>query len=49
MQAFGIQIEHVEIYSLEQGNVDIEMTIPDCHGHGECEKLNCTNAFRYIR
>ena len=39
MQEFGIQIEQVEIYSLEQGNVDIDMTIPDCQGHGECEKL----------
>ena len=26
IQAFGIHIEHVEIYSLEQGNVDIEMS-----------------------
>ncbi|MED3561337.1 stage II sporulation protein E, partial [Bacillus xiapuensis] len=39
LQEFGIQIEQVEIYSLEQGNVDIEMTIPFFHGHGECEKL----------
>ncbi|MDQ0273086.1 stage II sporulation protein E [Cytobacillus purgationiresistens] len=39
MQEFGVQIEQVEIYSLEQGNVDIEMTIPYCNGHGECEKL----------
>ena len=39
IQAFGIQIEQVEIYSLEQGNVDIEMTVPYCNGHGECEKL----------
>ncbi len=39
IQAFGVQMEHVEIYSLEQGNVDIEMTIPYCNGHGECEKL----------
>ncbi|AIE58591.1 stage II sporulation protein E [Bacillus methanolicus] len=39
LQSFGIQIEHVEIYNLEQGNVDIEMTIPNCRGHGECEKL----------
>ncbi|MGY3717101.1 stage II sporulation protein E [Sutcliffiella cohnii] len=39
MQAFGVEIEHVEIYCLEQGNVDIEMTIPFCNGHGECEKL----------
>lgn len=39
IQGFGIQIEHVEIYSLEQGNVDIDMTIPNYEGHGECEKL----------
>lgn len=39
MQDFGIQIENVEIYSLEQGNVDIDMTIPNYEGHGECEKL----------
>lgn len=39
LQEFGIQIEHVEIYSLEQRNVDIDMTIPYCQGHGECEKI----------
>jgi stage II sporulation protein E len=39
IQGFGIQIEQVEIYSLEQGNVDIEMSVPFCNGHGECEKL----------
>ncbi|MCM3588555.1 stage II sporulation protein E [Mesobacillus maritimus] len=39
LQEFGIHIENVEIYSLEQGNVDIDMTIPYCGGHGECEKL----------
>lgn len=39
LQEFGIHIEQVEIYSLEQGNVDIDMTIPYCQGHGECEKL----------
>jgi stage II sporulation protein E len=39
IQDFGIQIEQVEIYSLEQGNVDIEMTVPFCNGHGECDKL----------
>ncbi|MDQ0157707.1 stage II sporulation protein E [Robertmurraya andreesenii] len=39
LQGFGIEIENVEIYSLEQGNVDIDMTIPFCNGHGECEKL----------
>ncbi len=39
IQAFGIHVEHVEIYSLESGNVDIEMSVPFCNGHGECEKL----------
>jgi stage II sporulation protein E len=39
VQGFGIHIEQVEIYSLDQGNVDIEMSVPFCNGHGECEKL----------
>lgn len=39
LQHFGIEIQQVEIYSLEQGNVDIEMRIPYCQGHGECEKI----------
>lgn len=39
LREFGIQIEQVEIYSLEQGNVDIEMAVPFCNGHGECEKI----------
>jgi len=39
LQELGIHIEQVEIYSLEQRNVDIDMTIPFCNGHGECEKL----------
>ena len=36
---FGIEIDHVEIYSLEQGNIDIDITIPYCGGMGQCEKL----------
>lgn len=39
LQEFGIEIENIEIYSLEQGNIDIDMTIPNYEGHGECEKL----------
>jgi stage II sporulation protein E len=39
IQEFGIHIENVEIYSLEQGNVDIDITIPYNTGYGECEKL----------
>lgn len=36
---FGVQIEHVEIYSLEQGNVDIDITLPYMDDLGECEKI----------
>jgi stage II sporulation protein E len=39
IQEFGLPIEQVEIYSLEKGNVDIDMSVPNCNGHGECEKL----------
>lgn len=39
LQNFGVEITNVDIYSLEQGNVDIEMSIPYCQGHGECEKI----------
>ncbi|MFC0274278.1 stage II sporulation protein E [Metabacillus herbersteinensis] len=39
LQNFGIEIMHVDIFNLEQGNVDIEMSIPFCNGHGECEKI----------
>nr|WP_295970492.1 stage II sporulation protein E [uncultured Bacillus sp.] len=39
LQDFGIEIDNVDVYSLEQGNVDIEMTLPDYEGHGECEKI----------
>jgi len=36
---FGIDVEQVEIFSLKEGNVDIEMKIPFCEGLGQCEKL----------
>ncbi|MEI5909507.1 stage II sporulation protein E [Bacillus spongiae] len=39
LEDFGIDIEHVDIFSLEKGNVDIDMTIPYCGGKGTCEKL----------
>lgn len=35
----GIDVGHVDIYSLEASNVDIEMTIPFCGGSGIAEKL----------
>ncbi|MFC7394743.1 stage II sporulation protein E [Scopulibacillus cellulosilyticus] len=38
LQEIGLDVANVDIYSLEEGAVDIEMTLPsDCHG--ECEKL----------
>lgn len=39
LQDFGIEIENVDVYSLEQGNVDIEITLPEYSEHGECEKI----------
>lgn len=39
LQEFGIQIDNVEIYSLEQGNIDIDMVLPFGYNNGECEKL----------
>lgn len=39
LHSFGVEIVHIEIYNLEQGNVDLEMSIPYCNGHGECEKI----------
>lgn len=39
LQSFGIEVDHIEIYSLDQGNVDIDITIPYCGGMGQCEKL----------
>lgn len=39
LKGFGVDIRDVEIYSMEQGNIDIEMNIPYCNGRGECEKL----------
>lgn len=34
----GVNIGHVEIYQLDEGNVDIEMSI-STNEHGECEKI----------
>ncbi|MBS4179719.1 stage II sporulation protein E [Lederbergia citrea] len=39
LQDFGIEIEHVEIYSLEPGNIDIDITLPNSSSLGECEKI----------
>lgn len=39
LQEIGLDVENIEIYSLEEGNVDIEMTIPNDDGFGEGEKI----------
>lgn len=36
---FGVQLGSVEIYNLEQGSVDIDMTLPYYQNRGECEKI----------
>ncbi|WP_257351308.1 stage II sporulation protein E [Pseudalkalibacillus decolorationis] len=35
----GLEVGNVEIYSLDRGCVDIEMSIPYCNGRGESEKV----------
>ncbi|WP_347548135.1 stage II sporulation protein E [Pseudalkalibacillus hwajinpoensis] len=39
IQSMGLEVGQIEIYSLEEGNVDIEMKIPACGGRGEGEKV----------
>lgn len=34
----GVDIGHVEIFQLDEGNVDIELSVPT-NQHGECEKV----------
>lgn len=36
---FGLQLQSVEIYNLEKGNIDIDISLPYFKGGGECEKL----------
>ncbi|MGC7499767.1 hypothetical protein ACPWRG_22805, partial [Pandoraea pneumonica] len=39
LREIGLEVGNVEIYSLKEGNVDIEMNIPFSEGRGECEKI----------
>ncbi|WP_100332747.1 stage II sporulation protein E [Bacillus xiapuensis] len=40
IESFGMEIEQIDIYSLQKSNVDIEMIIPYASSqHGECHKL----------
>ncbi|MBD3108980.1 stage II sporulation protein E [Bacillus sp. AGMB 02131] len=36
---FGLQLHSVEIYNLEKGSIDIDISLPYFKGGGECEKL----------
>ncbi|WP_088105923.1 stage II sporulation protein E [Halalkalibacter urbisdiaboli] len=35
----GLEVGHVDIYSLEKGNIEIEMSLSTDHGNGQCEKI----------
>lgn len=39
LQDFGVEIEQVEIFSIEPGNVDIDITLPSHSMAGESEKI----------
>ncbi len=39
LRGVGLEIGHLDIYRLEEGNIEIEMSIPDDQGHGQCEKI----------
>ncbi len=39
LQEFGIDVDQIEIYSLEAGNIDLDITIPNYKGMDECEKI----------
>ncbi|NSL52905.1 stage II sporulation protein E [Calidifontibacillus erzurumensis] len=39
LAGMGIELGQIDIYSLKSGNVDIEISIPYCHGTGEAEKV----------
>lgn len=39
LEDIGLAIRSVDIVSLEEGNVEIEVTQPKCYGHDECVKI----------
>jgi len=39
LEELGLSIRHVQIYSLDQGNVYITVTLPSAYGKEECERL----------
>ncbi|MGE5701363.1 MAG: stage II sporulation protein E [Clostridia bacterium] len=39
LEGLGLSIRRVDIHSLEEGNVDIEISQPTCYGRDECAKI----------
>ncbi|WP_425467171.1 stage II sporulation protein E [Pseudalkalibacillus caeni] len=39
IKGIGLEVSGIDIYSLEEGSVDIEMALPYCQGRGEGEKI----------
>jgi stage II sporulation protein E len=39
LEDLGLSVRHVDILSLEEGNIDIEISQPMCHGRDECAKI----------
>ena len=48
LYSFGLEVEHIEIYSLQQGNIDIDISIPYCDGMDNV-KINSPFIIRYFR
>ncbi|WP_170885686.1 stage II sporulation protein E [Bacillus alkalicellulosilyticus] len=39
LRGVGLEIGHVDIYRLEEGNIEIDMSMPGDGGHGQAEKI----------
>jgi stage II sporulation protein E len=39
LRSVGLEIGHVDIFQLEKGNMEIDMSIADDSGHGQAEKI----------
>lgn len=39
LRTVGFEVGHIDIFSLEKGNVEIEMSISADNSHGQCEKI----------
>ncbi|GAE27700.1 stage II sporulation serine phosphatase for sigma-F activation [Halalkalibacter wakoensis JCM 9140] len=39
LREVGLEIGHIDIYSLEKGNLEIEMSLSGDNGHGQSEKI----------